>query len=118
MVVTTTRADGERRQLDEERCWLDRESNAGTARSGGRAPRDPPHAQDCPRGSVAFPVGRASPVQPGWNTSGAMRSASGTSPTTSPDPSSRPADSDPAYTLDCEEPDVVAVAGAAASPEQ
>src|SRR5690606_29070900 len=31
-------------------------------------------------------------------------SASATSPTTSPDPCSRPAASDPDYTLDCEEP--------------
>ena len=38
------------------------------------------------------------------NTSAAPPSASATSPTTSPDPCSRPADSDPDYTLDCEEP--------------
>ena len=38
------------------------------------------------------------------NTSAASPWASGTSPTTSPDPSWRPEDSDPDYTLDPEEP--------------
>ena len=38
------------------------------------------------------------------NTSAAPPSGSATSPTTSPDPYSRPAASDPDYTLDCEEP--------------
>ncbi len=38
------------------------------------------------------------------NTSEAPPSASGTSPTTSPDRCSRPADSGPTYTVDCEEP--------------
>jgi len=40
-----------------------------------------------------------------WNTSEAPPSGSATSPTTSPDHSSRAADSDPGYTLICEEPD-------------
>jgi len=39
-----------------------------------------------------------------WNTSEAPPSGSATSPTTSPDHSSRAADSDPGYTLICEEP--------------
>jgi hypothetical protein len=39
------------------------------------------------------------------NTSAAPPSGSATSPTTSPDHSWRPADSDPDYTLHCEEPD-------------
>ncbi|WP_220667475.1 hypothetical protein, partial [Propionibacterium australiense] len=38
------------------------------------------------------------------NTSAAPPSASATSPTTSPEASSKPADSDNTYTLDCEEP--------------
>ena len=38
------------------------------------------------------------------NTSAAPPSNSGTSPTTSPAACSKPADSDPTYTLDCEEP--------------
>ena len=38
------------------------------------------------------------------NTPAAPPSGSATSPTTSPDHYSRPADSDPNYTLDCEEP--------------
>ncbi|MEL7668753.1 MAG: hypothetical protein AAGU73_11235, partial [Actinomycetota bacterium] len=38
------------------------------------------------------------------NTSAAPPSASATSPTTSPDLYSRPADSDPDYTLNCDEP--------------
>src|SRR5665647_1031154 len=40
------------------------------------------------------------------STYAAPPSASATSPTTSPDHSWRPADSDPNYTLDCEEPDI------------
>src|SRR3954453_2596586 len=40
----------------------------------------------------------------GSNTSEAQPSASATSPTTSPDAYSKPADSDPDYTLDSEEP--------------
>ena len=40
----------------------------------------------------------------GWNTSAAALSGSETSPTTLPAASSKPADSDPNYTLDCEEP--------------
>ena len=39
-----------------------------------------------------------------WNTSAARPSASATSPTTSPAASSRPAASDPNYTLECDEP--------------
>jgi transposase len=39
-----------------------------------------------------------------WNTSEAPPSGSATSPTTSPDACTKPADSDPDYTLDCEEP--------------
>ena len=39
-----------------------------------------------------------------WNTSEAPPSGSATSPTTSPDAYSKPADSDPDYTLDSEEP--------------
>ena len=42
----------------------------------------------------------------GSNTPAGWRSGSGTSPTTSPDHSSRPAASDPAYTLDCDEPHI------------
>jgi len=40
----------------------------------------------------------------GSNTSAAPPSASATWPTMSPDHSSRPADSDPNYTVDCDEP--------------
>src|SRR5699024_2616424 len=40
-----------------------------------------------------------------WNTCAARPSGSATSPTTSHDRSSRPADSDPTYTLDPDEPD-------------
>ena len=40
----------------------------------------------------------------GWNTSAAAPLASGTSPTTSHDRCSRPADSGRGYTLECEEP--------------
>src|SRR5699024_9443717 len=39
-----------------------------------------------------------------WNTCAARPSGSATSPTTSHDRSSRPADSDPTYTLDPDEP--------------
>src|SRR5690625_5036075 len=39
-----------------------------------------------------------------WNTCAAQPSGSATSPTTSHDRSSRPADSDPTYTLDPDEP--------------
>jgi len=42
----------------------------------------------------------------GSNTSAAAPSGSATSPTTSPDPSLRPAGSDHSYTLHCEEPDL------------
>src|SRR5690625_1856209 len=40
-----------------------------------------------------------------WNTCAARPSGSATSPTTSHDRSSRPADSDPTYTLDPDEPE-------------
>ncbi len=43
-------------------------------------------------------------VTGGWNTSAALPSASATSPTTSPGACSKPAVSDPDYTLVCEEP--------------
>src|SRR5262249_39827131 len=60
-------------------------------------------------------TGPAHPTAPprrstaGSNTCGAPPSDSATSPTTSPDPCSRPAASDPDYTLDREEPDSGAV---------
>ena len=42
-----------------------------------------------------------------WNTCAARPSGSATSPTTSHDRSSRPADSDPTYTLDPDEPQIL-----------
>lgn len=42
-----------------------------------------------------------------WNTCEAQPSGSETSPTMSPDPYSKPADSGTAYTLHCEEPELV-----------
>jgi FAD binding domain len=47
---------------------------------------------------------RRRPSTAGSNTSAAPPSGSATSPTTPPDHSWKPADSDPDYTLDCEEP--------------
>src|SRR4051794_27356493 len=47
------------------------------------------------------------PSTAGSNTSAAPPSGSATSPTTSPAACSKPADSDPDYTLDSEEPEIV-----------
>src|SRR5690606_7320644 len=52
----------------------------------------------------APPTGPPRPSTDDWSTYAARPSASATSPTTSPDRSSRPAASGRGYTLDCEEP--------------
>jgi hypothetical protein len=71
------------------------------------------HSSAAPQMCSRTSTGPAPPTVPpkrstaGSNTSAALRSGSATSPTTSPDPSSKPAGSDPNYTPDCEEPDYV-----------
>ena len=83
---------------------VERSDNA--RQTSSRSSTDPAPRTDPPRPSTA-----------GSSTSAAPPSASATSPTTSPDHCSRQADSNPRYTLDCDEPSKSASSmGEAAAP--
>ena len=92
-------------------CAARQRDPAAGARAAGVAPddvadHDPPlwlHRQWACVAPGHQPSRRAA-REAASNTSAAQPSASATSPTTSPDAYSKPADSDPDYTLDSEEP--------------
>ena len=89
----------------------DRAPSAAASRSTDRGHHARPHTEAASRRRAGLlrPTRHAATARPrrstdDSNTSAAPPSDSATSPTTSPDRCSRPADSDPDYTLDCEEP--------------
>ncbi len=70
----------------------------------GRTLRSEPPTSWSTSTTLATPTDLPRPSMAASSTYAAPTSASSTSPTTSPDPCSRPADSDRSYTLDCDEP--------------